>query len=63
MARAVYTGTLGHLTDAAATPEDGMDSDEYQRERHRVHVELVDAIASGEEERVRAAVIRHHTSS
>jgi DNA-binding FadR family transcriptional regulator len=63
MARAVYVGTLGHISGSSASYADGADSQEYRRERHRVHVELVEAIASGDEDRVRAAVERHHTPS
>lgn len=65
MARAVYVGTLGHLSDSAARAEsdEGERSDAYRAERHRVHVELVEAIAAGDETLVRAAVDRHHTTS
>lgn len=63
MARAVYVGTLGHITSSSASYADGADSRAYRAERHQVHVELVEAIASSDEDRVRAAVDHHHTSS
>ena len=59
MARAVYVGTLGHITGSSASYADGADSASYRARRHRVHVDLVDAIASGDERRVRAAVAAH----
>jgi DNA-binding FadR family transcriptional regulator len=59
MARAVYVGTLGHITGSSASYADGADSAAYRAERHRVHADLVEAIASGEEQRVRAAVAAH----
>jgi DNA-binding FadR family transcriptional regulator len=60
MARAVYTGTLGHLSSSSGRHEDPTTSADYRRERHLAHVELVEAIASGDERRVEAAVARHH---
>jgi GntR family transcriptional repressor for pyruvate dehydrogenase complex len=62
MARAVYVGTLGHIGGSAASYADGADSTAYRLERHQIHIELVEAIASGDEARVRAAVHRHHAS-
>ncbi|MEU3340307.1 FadR/GntR family transcriptional regulator [Streptomyces sp. NPDC002144] len=59
MARAVYVGTLGHLTSSTARTADG-DTDAYRARRLRIHIELVDAIASGDEDAVRAAVVRHN---
>lgn len=63
MARAVYVSTLGHITGSFASYAKDADAYAYRAERHQVHVELVAAIASGEEDRVRAAVERHHTPS
>jgi DNA-binding FadR family transcriptional regulator len=63
MARAVYVGTLGHVNTSSASYADGIDLRAYRRERHHVHVELVKAIVSGDEDRVRAAVDRHRSSS
>jgi DNA-binding FadR family transcriptional regulator len=61
MARAVYTGTLGHLSSSSAQhADDTAATAAYRRARHLVHVELVDAIAAGDEQRVRAAVAAHH---
>ncbi|GAA1706871.1 FCD domain-containing protein [Kribbella yunnanensis] len=59
MASAVYTSTLGHI--AAATPvfDDDADFGDYRDLRHRVHVELVEAIASGDPDQVAAAVAAH----
>lgn len=59
MARAVYVGTLGHISASSASYADVADSADYRAQRHRVHVDLVEAIASGDEERVRAAVAAH----
>jgi GntR family transcriptional repressor for pyruvate dehydrogenase complex len=61
MARAVYTGTLGHLD--ATTPRLDADTDEvaaYRARRLQVHVDLVEAIARGDEEAVRVAVAAHN---
>lgn len=63
MARAVYVSTLGHLTGSSASYAEDADAPAYRAERHQVHADLVEAIASGEEDRVRAAVERHHTPS
>jgi len=70
MARAVYTGTLGHLSASSsrlAGPLDGSVSPEtysaYRTERYDVHVDLVEAIVAGDEPQVRAAVARHHSSA
>ncbi len=60
MARAVYTGTLGHL--AATSPHGDGDIGDYRRSRHQLHVDLVDAIASGDEIAVRDIVARHNAS-
>ena len=63
MARAVYVGTLGHFSASAARyAEDGRSAAEYRTERQRVHVDLVDAIAAGDDAGVRAAVLRHNTT-
>ncbi|MFT4081664.1 MAG: FCD domain-containing protein [Nocardioides sp.] len=61
MARAVYVGTLGHLTGSSAAYDEGADSCAYRAERHGAHVALVEAIAAGDEDAVRAAVARHHS--
>ena len=64
MARAVYSGTLGHLSASSShVLDDKSASTAYRNERHAVHVELVEAIASGDQARVGAAVERHTTSS
>jgi GntR family transcriptional repressor for pyruvate dehydrogenase complex len=59
MARAVYVGTLGHL-NATSPRMDDSDADTYWRQRLEIHVDLIDAIASGEEPAVREAVARHN---
>lgn len=60
MARAVYVGTLGHLSSASAHVADGADASTYRARRLADHVELVDAIADGDPDRVREAVLRHN---
>ncbi|MFF4732761.1 FadR/GntR family transcriptional regulator [Streptomyces mirabilis] len=59
MARAVYIGTLGHLTSSTARAAD-RDADAYRARRLRIHADLVEAIAAGDEDAVRAAVARHN---
>jgi GntR family transcriptional repressor for pyruvate dehydrogenase complex len=62
MARAVYVGTLGHLsTSSARHAEADTSSASYRADRVRVHADLVEAIAAGDQTRVRAAVSRHNT--
>lgn len=61
MARAVYVGTLGHLNTSSPRIDDD-DAVAYRRRRFDVHVDLVDAIAAGEESVVREAVSRHNTT-
>ena len=61
MARAVYTSALGHLGAASPSFDDGPASADYRTERYRVHVDLVEAIAAGDEAAVRTAVARHNT--
>lgn len=64
MARGVYLGTLGHISATSARLADDKQASElYRTERYAVHVQLVDAIASGDESSVRAAVARHNSSS
>jgi len=60
MARAVYLGTLGHLSTTEPRLRD-TDAEAYRARRLQIHVELVDAIASGDVTAVRAAVARHNT--
>ncbi|MFE6616450.1 FadR/GntR family transcriptional regulator [Amycolatopsis sp. NPDC057786] len=61
MARAVYLGTLGHL--GSTSPRlDATDAAAYRAERLRIHADLVDAIAAGDETAVRAAVARHNST-
>ncbi|RSN12620.1 FadR family transcriptional regulator [Nonomuraea sp. WAC 01424] len=62
MARAVYTGTLGHLGATSARP-DGAAGAAYRAGRYQVHADLVEAIAAGDESAVRAAVARHNTTT
>jgi hypothetical protein len=64
MARAVYIGTLGHLTSATTSGVAGHPRAEleYQRQRYQVHVDLIDAIAATDEPAVLNAVRRHNTS-
>jgi DNA-binding FadR family transcriptional regulator len=64
MARAVYTSTLGHL-NAAFSRFDEADpaSARYRTDRHQIHVDLVEAVAAGDESAVRAAVDRHNTTT
>ncbi|MFW0796829.1 FCD domain-containing protein [Gordonia sp. CPCC 205515] len=61
MARAVYVGTLGHLNTSTPRIDDD-DAVAYRRRRFDVHVDLVDAIAAGDESAVREAVSRHNTT-
>ena len=68
MARAVYVGTLGHLSTSASPRFDATEATdaaeaqaaEYRAERLRVHADLVEAIALGDVDAVRAAVLRHN---
>ncbi|MCX5085723.1 FadR/GntR family transcriptional regulator [Streptomyces sp. NBC_00401] len=61
MARAVYIGTLGHLTASTArTTDTGPDATAYREDRLGVHQDLVAAITAGDEAAVRAAVARHN---
>lgn len=59
MARAVYLGTLGHLTSSTVTTAD-RDADAYRARRLRIHADLVEAITAGDEAAVRVAVARHN---
>lgn len=61
MARAVYLGTLGHLTSSTATAAD-RDAEAYRARRLRIHADLVEAIAAGDEAAVRTAVAHHNHS-
>ncbi|NUO99689.1 MAG: FadR family transcriptional regulator [Nonomuraea sp.] len=63
MARAVYTGTLGHLGAASSRFDDDAAAAGYRAERYQVHADLVEAIADGDEAAVRAAVARHNTTT
>ncbi len=62
MARAVYVGTLGHLSSSASSrfDEDEAAAAAYRTDRLRVHVELVEAIASGDITAVGQAVTNHN---
>ncbi|MHA7220408.1 FadR/GntR family transcriptional regulator [Arthrobacter sp. MDT1-48-3] len=61
MARAVYIGTLGHLSSASSRfDEDEAAAAAYRADRLRVHAELVEAIANGDIATVRQAVINHN---
>ncbi|MEU5860364.1 FCD domain-containing protein [Nonomuraea sp. NPDC047529] len=62
MARAVYTGTLGHLGATFPSPDDAAGAG-YREQRYQVHADLVEAIAAGDENAVRAAVARHNTTT
>lgn len=62
MARAVYTGTLGHLGAASSRFDDDAAAG-YRAERYQVHADLVEAIAAGDEAAVRAVVARHNTTT
>ena len=63
MARAVYIGTLGHLGATAPHLDDvGAAARDYRARRLQVHVDLVDAIAAGDEAAVRVAVVRHNAT-
>jgi GntR family transcriptional regulator, transcriptional repressor for pyruvate dehydrogenase complex len=61
MARAVYTSALGHLGAASSGLDDASASADYRADRYRVHADLVEAIAAGDEAAVRTAVGRHNT--
>src|SRR3954452_578103 len=63
MARAVYTSTLGHLDAASSRIDNDAAAVAYRTDRHQVHVDLVDAIADGDERAVRAVVARHNTTT
>ena len=63
MARAVYTSTLGHLAGTSSRFDEDPTSADYRGDRHQVHVDLVEAIAEGDEPAVRAAVARHNTTT
>ncbi len=60
MARAVYTSTLGHISSASPAYDDGPEPSGYQASRHLAHIELVEAIASADEDRIRIAVRQHN---
>ncbi|MGJ9413733.1 FadR/GntR family transcriptional regulator [Aeromicrobium sp. CF4.19] len=59
MARAVYISTLGHLTPTTPSFDGETDVDGYREMRQRAHVDLVEAISSGEVDRVAGAVAAH----
>jgi len=64
MARAVYIGTLGHLTASTSmvVGDRGVEH-EYQQERYKVHHDLVEAIAAADEAAVMDAVARHQVKA
>ncbi len=59
MARAVYVATLGHLTSTSPSLDEATDGATYREARQAAHVELVEAIASGDLDRVARAVAGH----
>ncbi|MCK8647108.1 FadR/GntR family transcriptional regulator [Mycobacterium colombiense] len=59
-ARAVYLSTFGPLKTARPRIDRDRGIDSYRRRRHRIHVDLVAAIAAGSEARVRRMVARHN---
>ena len=65
MARAVYVGTLGHLSSSASSrfDDDEAAAAAYRADRLGVHADLVDAIAGGNLDTVRQAVARHNHST
>src|ERR671927_288464 len=64
MARAVYTSTLGQLNAASSrVDENDPGAVDYRTGRYQVHVDLVEAIADGDESTLRAAVARHNTTT
>lgn len=65
MARAVYIGTLGHLTSSTTREVAGGLGLQrsYQCERYEVHAQLVEAIAGADEDAVRDAVRRHNVAT
>ncbi|PXW99851.1 FadR/GntR family transcriptional regulator [Mycolicibacterium moriokaense] len=60
LARAVYLSTLGPLRATSTRFDDERAVAGYRAERHRIHVDLVDSIAAGNESRVRKLVARHN---
>lgn len=62
MARAVYVGTLGSLRATSTRFDDEHTATEYRAERYRIHADLVDAIADGDEDAVREVVARHNAT-
>jgi GntR family transcriptional repressor for pyruvate dehydrogenase complex len=64
MARAVYVSTLDHLSSTASSPfeAEGPAAATYPTERHRVHFQLVEAIAAGDLEAVSETVAAHNTT-
>jgi GntR family transcriptional repressor for pyruvate dehydrogenase complex len=62
LARAVYLTALERLSTTAGSRFDDQDPTSYRAARLRAHVALVDAIASGEERRIRTAVTRHNST-
>jgi len=64
MARAVYVGTLGHLssTESSRFDADSPAAAAYRAERHRVHAALVEAISAGDVQAVRDAVAQHNAT-
>lgn len=60
LARAVYRAALDQLARASSARQIEAEPSGYRAERQRAHIRLVDAITSGDERRVRSAVIRHN---
>ncbi|OBJ81805.1 GntR family transcriptional regulator [Mycobacterium sp. 1245852.3] len=63
MARAVYLSTLGPLRATSTQFDSERAFAKYRTARLRIHVDLVDAIAAGDERRVRKLVARHTAAS
>lgn len=63
MARAVYVGTLGQFSGASSRFDaNGPGAEAYRDKRLKTHVQLVDAIASGDLDAVVRAVRDHNAS-
>ncbi|MGJ9424115.1 FadR/GntR family transcriptional regulator [Aeromicrobium sp. CF3.5] len=63
MARAVYISTLEHLTSTTPSFDGEADFVGYLELRQQAHIDLVEAIASGDVERVVGAVATHSATA